>query len=141
MYILANLARVSHRWCQLSSNVRRHQKPPWRSPETPRRYTTNRTRRVNSALRKDIWLSGSVVIVLILYVWLLFLRPGGEGWGRGWNMVAFLLYAAPTAFVSGAVAIWRSSKASGHVRKIATLAGVAGLVFPLVCILAIRLKA
>ena len=94
-----------------------------------------------SWLRRDSWLSCCAALTLALYVWLMFLKPGGEGWGRGWNMVAFFLYAAPAALACGAIAFWRRTKLTGVARALATAAGIAGLAFPVVCLVAIRLKA
>ena len=61
-----------------------------------------------AALYKDLWLSGSMLAVLGVYVTLFFIRPTGEGWGYGWNMVAFLLYASPAALLASALAGWRA---------------------------------
>lgn len=80
-------------------------------------------------------------VIVALYGWLVLLRPGGEGWGRGWNMIAFLFYAAPTAVVAAAVAVWRRPKAAGVLSRAAPWIAAAGFVFPLVCLIAIRLKA
>ena len=55
-----------------------------------------------AALYKDLWLSGSMLAVLGVSVALFFIRPTGEGWGYGWNMVAFLLYASPAALLASA---------------------------------------
>lgn len=95
---------------------------------------------MQSRTRLDPTLLLAAAVVVVLYVWLVLLRPGGEGWGRGWNMVAFLFYSAPTAVVAGGVAVWRHSKASGVLRRLALWAAAAGFVFPLVCIIAIRAK-
>lgn len=89
----------------------------------------------------DLALLLAAGVIVALYVWLALLRPGGEGWGRGWNMVAFLFYAAPSAVVAAAVAIWRRSKESGVLRRMAPWAAAAGFLFPLVCVIAIRVKA
>jgi len=35
LYIFANRARASHRWCRLNSNVRRHKPPRWESTGKP----------------------------------------------------------------------------------------------------------
>lgn len=88
----------------------------------------------------DLTLLLATGVIAGLYVWLVLLRPGGEGWGRGWNMVAFLFYAAPTAVIAGAVAAWRRSKTSGLLKRLASWAAAAGFLFPLVCIIAIRAK-
>ena len=89
----------------------------------------------------DLALFLAAGVIAGLYVWLALLRPGGEGWGRGWNMVAFLFYAAPTAVIAGAVAVWRRAKTSGPLKRLASWAAAAGFLFPLVCIIAIRVKA
>lgn len=54
-------------------------------------------------------------------------------------MIAFLLYAAPVAVVSGAVTAWRTGKSWGLARKPGSLGVVAGFTFPVVCIIAIKL--
>ena len=51
------------------------------------------------------------------------------------------MYAAPTAFACGSIAMWRKGKVVGFARTVATTAGIAGLVFPVLCLIAIRLKA
>ena len=89
----------------------------------------------------DRWLFAVLLITAALYVTLIFLRPTGENWGRGWNMVAFLIYSTPTALIAGVVALWRLGRNSGRTRKLAGLAASAALVFPIVCMVAIRLKA
>ncbi len=92
-------------------------------------------------LRKDIWLAGASVAVLAVYAALFFIRPSGEGWGRGWNMVAFLIYAAPTSLLAGALAAWRSGKVAGQAQTMARLVTTAGLLFPLICAVVIKAKA
>jgi len=89
----------------------------------------------------DLTLLVATGVIVVLYVWLALLRPGGEGWGHGWNMVAFLFYAAPTAVVAASVAVWRRSKASGRLRRAAPWVAAAGFIFPVVCIVAIMVKA
>ena len=88
----------------------------------------------------DLTLFVAAAVIVALYVWLVFLRPSGEGWGQGWNMIAFLFYAAPTAVIAGAVAVWRRSRASGLLKRVAPWTAAAGFLFPLVCIIAIRAK-
>ena len=82
-----------------------------------------------------------MLITAAVYVALLFIRPTGENWGRGWNLVAFLIYSAPTALIAGSVALWRRGKASGQARKLAGFVALGAFVFPVVCIVAIRAKA
>jgi hypothetical protein len=91
--------------------------------------------------RHDLPLLVSTGVIVALYFWLALLRPGGEGWGRGWNMVAFFLYASPTAVVAATVLVWRRSRASGILRPLAPWAAAAGFMFPVVCIIAMRAKA
>ena len=94
-----------------------------------------------STIRSDVWLIVALAVTLVVYGNLAVIQPTGEGWGRGWNMVAFLIYAAPTAVLAGAVALWRSGKVVGRSRMVARVVGAAALVFPLVCALVIRVKA
>ena len=93
-----------------------------------------------AALYKDLWLSGSMLAVLGVYVALFFIRPTGEGWGYGWNMVAFLLYASPAALLASALAGWRSGKVAGAARTLARGTVAAGLIFPVICFVALRAK-
>lgn len=89
----------------------------------------------------DVALLVASGIIVALYVWLTLLRTSGEGWERGWNLVAFLLYAAPTAIVAASVAVWRLNKASGALRRAAPWVATAGFLFPVVCFVAIRAMA
>ena len=82
-----------------------------------------------------------MLLTAAAYVTLIFIRPTGENWGRGWNLVAFLFYSAPAALVAGAVALWRKGKTTGQARKIAGFAALCALAFPVICLVAIRAKA
>jgi len=90
---------------------------------------------------KDRWLSVALLLTASLYVFLLLLRPSGEGWGRGWNMIAFLIYSAPTSILAGAIALWRIGKTVGIAKRVAGWLSVAAFVFPIVCMVVIRMKA
>lgn len=94
-----------------------------------------------SAVREDRWLCAALLATAAVYVALVFLRPTGENWGRGWNMIAFLLYAAPSAVVAGAVACWRLKKTTGQARNVAVFVAWSAFLFPIVCAVTIRLKA
>lgn len=95
---------------------------------------------LSATLLDERWILAAMIITSALYVALLLLRPSGEGWGRGWNLVAFWLYASPAAVVTGAVALWRAMK-SKALRPIASGVGVVALVFPLVAMLVIQARA
>lgn len=107
------------------------------------------TRRVTSSLQgegarnvlKDRWLTAALCVTAILYITLLLIRPSGEGWGRGWNMIAVLIYGSPTALAMGLIALWRREKTSGNARKVAAWLSLAALTFPIICMFVIRLKA
>jgi hypothetical protein len=86
-------------------------------------------------------LLSAVAAVVALYVTLALIQPTGEGWGRGWNLIAFWFYASPIAAISGAIAFWRGRKASGTFRQLCYLAGIASLAFPIVSAAVIKLKA
>lgn len=88
----------------------------------------------------DIWLLAAGLVVAGAYLWLALIRPGGEGWGRGWNLIAFLIYASPATLLAGALAVWRAIKTSGRTRWIASVVAAAGLVFPLIAAIAIIAK-
>ena len=90
---------------------------------------------------KDRWLIVALLATAFLYIALVFLRPSGEGWGRGWNMVAFLIYSAPTSIAAGAVAIWRIGKTVGNAKRVAGVLSVAAFAYLLICMVAIRMKA
>ena len=90
---------------------------------------------------QDRWLAAALLLTAFLYIALMLLRPSGEGWGRGWNMVAFLIYSAPASLAAGAIAWWRTGKTVGRAKGAARGLAVLAFVFPLVCMVAIRLKA
>ena len=56
-------------------------------------------------------------------------------------MVAFLLYASPAALLASALAGWRSGKVAGAARTLARVTVAAGLIFPVICFVALRAKA
>lgn len=66
-----------------------------------------------AGLARDRWLVVAAFLMLALYAALLAMRATGEGWGRGWNLVAFWLYASPSALVLAGVCAWRAVRASG----------------------------
>jgi hypothetical protein len=90
---------------------------------------------------EDRWVAAAALITLGLYVALAFIQPDGEGFGRGWNLIAFLIYASPAALGAGLVALWRIARTAGSAKVVAAWTSAAGLAFPIVCIVAIRLKA
>lgn len=93
------------------------------------------------AVCADRWLCVVLLLITALYVGLFFLKPSGENWGRGWNMVAFLFYATPVALVAGALALWRRTKVKDPARAAASFATMAAWVFPVVCVFTIWAKA
>ena len=90
---------------------------------------------------KDLWLLLALVVTVASYAYLLFLRPTGENWGRGWNMVAFFIYAAPVSGLSASIALWRAVKSVGTVRKVATGVAIAALVFTPIALVVMRSRA
>ncbi len=99
------------------------------------------SRTLNQRVFSDLWLFAALLVTAALYGFLAFLQPSGEGWGRGWNMIGFLIYSAPTALVAAGVAAWRVGRSAGQARRVAGVVTAAALFFPIVCIVAIRLKA
>lgn len=94
-----------------------------------------------AALARDRWTTVIAVLMVALYGAMLVMRPGGEGFGRGWNLIAFWLYASPTALVLAAVSAWRAAKASGTHRWVATVVSCLCWVFPVVALVVMRAKA
>jgi hypothetical protein len=91
--------------------------------------------------RRERWTPVLAIIVVALYAALLHMRPSGEGWGRGWNLLAFWLYASPAALVTGALAAWRATRAQGMLRRVGIGVALLGLLFPLVAIAVLRARA
>lgn len=84
------------------------------------------------------WLSAVVLLLLVLHVMLFRMKPRGEAWAHGWNLVAFWVYASPAAFLSGVLALWMRRRFRGWLRRVAWLAGLIGLAFPIVSLLVLR---
>lgn len=91
--------------------------------------------------RRERWTPVLAIIVVALYAALLHIQPAGENWGRGWNLLAFWMYASPAALVVGALAAWRAPRAQGLLRRVGIAAAWLGLLFPLVAIAVLRAKA
>lgn len=88
----------------------------------------------------DRWLLAALLVMVALYIALWALRPTGENWGHGWNMVAFLIYSAPIALVTAALALWRLVRNTGPARRLAGWVVGAALLFPFVSAVAIWFK-
>lgn len=94
-----------------------------------------------TGILEDRWVAVAAMLTVALYACLVFMRPSGEGWGRGWNLIAFLIYSIPAALAAGFVALWRVSKTDGAARTAAGWTAAAALAFPIICMIAVRLKA
>lgn len=95
---------------------------------------------MNASPHRDPWLCASLALLLLLYAGLLLIQPGGEGFGRGWNLIAFFLYASPAAVGAAGLASWRRGRSTGAARRLATAVALGGFVFPVLCLLPLRLK-
>ena len=91
-----------------------------------------------SSVFGDRWLLLALVITATIYMFLVFLRPTGENWGRGWNMVVFLIYSAPAAALAAGIALWRSARTTGTVSRAAVWVGIAAVAFTPIAIVVIR---
>lgn len=89
---------------------------------------------------RDRWLWVSTLIAAAAYVALPFLRPTGENWGRGWNLVAFWFYSAPVVVIAGIVMCWRLLRAESRSGAAAFLLPAVAFLYPLVAYFAIRAK-
>lgn len=89
----------------------------------------------------DPWLLAALALTVAGYLLLALLRPAGEGFGRGWNLIAFYLYASPLMVAAGGLALWRRGRAAGLARRAAPWLAAAGLLFPLLAPVILRAKA
>lgn len=91
-------------------------------------------------LLHERWVFGSGVALTALYVALIALKPSGEGFGRGWNLIAFWIYGSPAALALGGIGFWRSSKTSGKLKIVALVLAWLGVAFPVLAMLVMRAK-
>ena len=87
---------------------------------------------------RDVWLVVASLAMVAAYAALPFLRLSGEGWGRGWNLVAYWFYSTPIVLLTGIVMAWRMLRAEAAARRAAWLLPMAALLYPLVAYLVIR---
>lgn len=90
---------------------------------------------------EERWVVVAAFLTLALYVCMVLITPSGEGWGRGWNLIAFMIYSIPTALAAGFVALWRVSKTERAARTAARWTAAAALAFPIICMIVLRMKA
>ena len=81
---------------------------------------------------RDVWLVVASLAMVAAYAALPFLRPSGEGWGRGWNLVAYWFYSTPIVLLTGIVMAWRMLRAEAAARRAAWLLPMAAMLYPLV---------
>ncbi|MCE4557186.1 hypothetical protein [Pelomonas cellulosilytica] len=81
------------------------------------------------------------VATAALYGVLALIKPAGEGWGRGWNLIGFWLYGSPAALLLAVLAFWRAARLVATPRRLARLIAALALIFPVVAAVVIRLKA
>jgi len=93
-----------------------------------------------SSVLGDRWLLLALVITAAIYTFLVLIRPTGENWGRGWNMVAFLIYSAPASAIAAGIALWRAARTFGTVRTVAVWVGIAAVTFTPIAMVVIRAK-
>ena len=91
-------------------------------------------------LLREQWILGLALAIAALYITLIVMRPSGEGFGRGSNLVAFWVYGSPTAFVLGLFSLWRANKTTEGLKHLAVVIGSLGVSFPVVAMLVIRTK-
>lgn len=92
-------------------------------------------------LSLDPWLFVLNIFIVSAYISLIFVKPSGEGWGRGWNLVAYWLYLAPIVFIAGGLHLWRQKKSPIARSKLHLIVLIAAFIFPLISLAAIKLKA
>lgn len=89
---------------------------------------------------QDSWLLLLKLLVILAYVSLIFIKPSGEGWGRGWNLIAYWMYLSPTILAIGALHAWRQKIIAIKYKGIDKLTLVTALIFPIISLVVIKLK-
>jgi len=89
---------------------------------------------------RDTWLLLLKILVILAYTSLIFIKPSGEGWGRGWNLVAYWIYLAPTILVVGALHAWRQKIIAMKYKGIDTFTLVFAFMFPIISLVILKLK-
>ncbi len=88
----------------------------------------------------DIWLWILKILVILSYVSLKFIKPSGEGWGYGWNLIAYWVYLAPSVLIFGGLHIWRQRAIALKSKPVDSIVLVAAFIFPLVSFIVLKLK-
>lgn len=88
----------------------------------------------------DICLSLLKILIVSAYISLIFIKPTGENWGRGWNLVAYWIYVAPTILVVGGLHIWRQKAITHKSRGLDILFLAFAFMFPVISLIAMKLK-
>lgn len=91
-------------------------------------------------LLNERWILGTAVALAALYVALILMQPSGEGFGRGWNLIAFWIYGSPVALVLGGIGFWRANKTGDELKHISLVLAWLGVGFPVVAMLVMRAK-
>lgn len=94
----------------------------------------------NNKWHHDIGLVSLKSLVLCAYISLIFIKPTGEGWGRGWNLIGYWLYVSPAVFILGGLHLWRQKVTAKKSHGIDTLCVLLAFVFPVIAAVAIKLK-
>lgn len=89
----------------------------------------------------DIWLAVCKTLIFCGYVSLLFIKPTGEGWGRGWNLVAYWMYAAPAVVILGGLHVWRQRAIAKPFKGLDACFTFFAFIFPVVSFVVLKLKA
>ncbi|MFO1388468.1 hypothetical protein [Cellvibrio sp.] len=81
------------------------------------------------------------LLILCAYISLIFIKPTGEGWGRGWNLVAYWMYLAPAVFILGGLHVWRQRAIGKEFNRFDAVFTFLAFVFPFIAFVALKLKA
>ena len=91
-------------------------------------------------LLRERWIFGSAIALAALYVVLISMKPSGEGFGRGWNLIAFWIYGSPVALALGGIGFWRWRKTNGKLKILSLVLAWLGVAFPVLAMLLMRAK-
>jgi hypothetical protein len=96
--------------------------------------------RINSYITRDVLLLLIKLGILIPYGYLIFISPSGEGWGHGWNLIAYWLFASPFIILMGLLHIWRQKKLKNPSLIIDQLTALFAFLFPVLSLMVLNFK-
>jgi hypothetical protein len=89
---------------------------------------------------RDLWLTVLQLLAFACYLWLFRIKGSGDGWGYGWNLVAFLVYSVPAMLIVGGLYLWRRKKIGAAATKLDAVILFASFLYPFISIPVLMLR-